>query len=99
MGDEDQRPVVGGQTRHQGLDGLEVEVVVRLVEQGLDEGALGIGINAGYAPGYGRKEYFALAELAAERGVAAKDTVVQDRVLGQGSRPKSGSVLGSGTSA
>lgn len=44
--------------------------ILKLVEQGLDEGALGIGINAGYAPGYGRKEYFALAELAAERDVA-----------------------------
>ena len=44
--------------------------ILAMVEQGLDEGALGIGINAGYAPGYGRKEYFALAELAAARGVA-----------------------------
>jgi len=44
--------------------------ILKLVEQGLDEGAIGIGINAGYAPGYGRKEYFALAELAAKRGVA-----------------------------
>jgi len=44
--------------------------ILQLVEQGLDEGGLGIGINAGYAPGYGQKEYFALAELAAERGVA-----------------------------
>jgi hypothetical protein len=40
------------------------------VEQGLKEGALGIGINAGYAPGYGQKEYFALAELANEYDVA-----------------------------
>jgi hypothetical protein len=31
---------------------------------------LGIGINAGYAPGYGQKEYFALAELANEYDVA-----------------------------
>ncbi|UHD15690.1 amidohydrolase family protein [Thiocapsa bogorovii] len=46
------------------------EQILKLVEQGLDEGALGIGINAGYAPGHGRKEYFALAQLAAERGVA-----------------------------
>ena len=46
------------------------EQILKLVEQGLDEGALGIGINAGYAPGYGQKEYFALAELAAERNVA-----------------------------
>jgi len=46
------------------------EEILRLVEEGLDQGALGIGINAGYAPGYGQKEYFALAELAAERDVA-----------------------------
>jgi len=46
------------------------EEILRLVEEGLDEGALGIGINAGYAPGYGQKEYFALAELAAEHEVA-----------------------------
>ena len=44
--------------------------ILSLVEQGLREGAIGIGINAGYAPGYGQKEYFALAELAAEYGVA-----------------------------
>lgn len=46
------------------------EKILGLVSRGLDEGGLGIGINAGYAPGYGRKEYFALAELAAERDVA-----------------------------
>ncbi|MTI42439.1 dihydroorotase [Roseibium hamelinense] len=44
--------------------------ILDLVEQGLREGGLGIGINAGYAPGYGQKEYFALAELANEYGVA-----------------------------
>jgi hypothetical protein len=44
--------------------------ILKYVEQGLDQGAIGIGINAGYAPGYGRKEYFALAKLAAKRGVA-----------------------------
>jgi len=46
------------------------EAILQLVEEGLDQGALGIGINAGYAPGYGQKEYFALAELAAKRDVA-----------------------------
>jgi N-acyl-D-glutamate deacylase len=35
------------------------------VETGLKEGGIGIGINGGYAPGYGRKEYYALAQLAA----------------------------------
>ena len=44
--------------------------ILELVAQGLDEGALGIGINAGYAPGYGAKEYTELARLAAERDVA-----------------------------
>jgi hypothetical protein len=44
--------------------------ILKYVEQGLDEGAIGIGVNAGYAPGYGRKEYFALAKLAAEHDVA-----------------------------
>ncbi|MFC9855862.1 amidohydrolase family protein [Streptomyces prasinus] len=47
----------------------EVERIVARVEQGLEEGGLGIGINAGYAPGYGRKEYHALAKLAAKHGV------------------------------
>jgi len=45
------------------------EILAR-VEQGLDDGGLGIGINAGYAPGHGQKEYFALSQLAAKRGVA-----------------------------
>jgi len=48
----------------------QMEKILAYVREGLDQGALGIGINAGYAPGYGQKEYFALAELAAERNVA-----------------------------
>ena len=44
--------------------------ILGLVKQGLEEGGLGIGINAGYAPGYGRKEYFHLAKIAAENDVA-----------------------------
>ena len=51
-------------------DADEAARILALVEQGLKEGGLGIGINAGYAPGYGQKEYFALAELANEYGVA-----------------------------
>jgi cytosine/adenosine deaminase-related metal-dependent hydrolase len=43
--------------------------ILSLLEQGLKEGAIGIGVNAGYAPGYGQKEYFALAELANKYGV------------------------------
>jgi N-acyl-D-aspartate/D-glutamate deacylase len=44
--------------------------IMELVEEGLKEGALGIGINSGYAPGYGQMEYFALAELAKKYNVA-----------------------------
>ncbi len=51
-------------------DPLQAAELMNHVEQGLKEGALGIGINAGYAPGYGQKEYFALAQMAAEYGVA-----------------------------
>jgi len=42
----------------------ELKQILDSVEQGLKEGGLGIGINAGYAPGYGHKEYYELAKLA-----------------------------------
>ncbi len=48
----------------------QLDEIIKLIEQGLDEGGLGIGINAGYAPGHGQKEYYALAELAAKHDVA-----------------------------
>ncbi len=47
----------------------EQERIIDRVEAGLREGGIGIGINAGYAPGYGRKEYYALAKLAAKHNV------------------------------
>ena len=53
--------------------------ILAAIEQGLREGGLGIGVNAGYAPGYGQKEYFALADLAADYGVA---TYTHVRYLG-----------------
>ena len=43
--------------------------ILGLLEKGLKEGGLGIGINAGYAPGYGRKEYYAVAKLASKHEV------------------------------
>jgi len=43
----------------------ELEAIIDKVEAGLKEGGLGVGINAGYAPGYGRREYHELARLAA----------------------------------
>ena len=47
----------------------ETDRIIARVQRGLDEGGLGIGILAGYAPGYGRKEAFAVAQLAAKAGV------------------------------
>jgi len=47
----------------------ETSRILARIEQGLEEGALGIGILAGYAPGHGRKEAFAVAQLAAKYGV------------------------------
>ncbi len=44
----------------------QLKQILKRVEEGLKQGALGIGINAGYAPGYGHKEYYALAKLAAK---------------------------------
>lgn len=50
--------------QHTIADPQETARIMARVEQGLKEGAIGIGVLAGYAPGYGRKEYYALAQLA-----------------------------------
>jgi N-acyl-D-glutamate deacylase len=47
----------------------ETARILARVERGLQEGAVGIGVLAGYAPGHGRKEAFAVAQLAARVGV------------------------------
>jgi N-acyl-D-glutamate deacylase len=47
----------------------ETARIIARVERGLQERALGIGVLAGYAPGHGRKEAFAVAQLAARNGV------------------------------
>lgn len=47
----------------------EIERMIDRIEGGLRDGGIGIGINAGYAPGYGRREYYALAQLAARHQV------------------------------
>lgn len=55
--------------------------VLELTEQGLMQGGLGIGINAGYAPGNGHKEYFALAELAKKYDVPTYTHVRYNSVI------------------
>lgn len=44
----------------------QVEKIVNLIEQGLEEGGLGIGVVPGYAPGSGYKELLAVHILAAK---------------------------------
>ena len=40
-----------------------------MVEEGLDQGGIGIGFLLGYAPGTGRKEYFEISKIAAKRNL------------------------------
>ena len=47
----------------------EIARIIARVENGLKDGGIGVGILAGYAPGYGRKEAFAVAQLAARYSV------------------------------
>jgi N-acyl-D-glutamate deacylase len=54
-----QRPATEEQTRQ----------ILARVEQGLKDGSLGIGMLAGYAPGYGHKENYLLHKLAARHNV------------------------------
>lgn len=45
------------------------EKILAMIEQGIKDGSIGIGLNSGYAPGYGYKEMLAVHELAAQYGV------------------------------
>lgn len=43
--------------------------ILAMIEQGIKEGSIGVGLNSGYAPGYGYKEVLAVHQLAAKYGV------------------------------
>jgi N-acyl-D-glutamate deacylase len=47
----------------------QIEAILERIEQGLQEGGIGIGINNGYAPGAGLQELHDVAALAAKYGV------------------------------
>ena len=47
----------------------ELHAIAKIVSDGLDAGGLGIGIPLGYATPTGRKEYYELNQLAAQRGM------------------------------
>lgn len=50
-------------------DDREIAQILDLLEQGVGEGAIGIGVLVGYAPDSGRGEYFRLATLATRLNV------------------------------
>ncbi|MBE9636300.1 amidohydrolase family protein [Salipiger mangrovisoli] len=56
----------------------QLESIIDLMDSGLKEGGLCVSINAGYAPGMGRKEYYELSNLAKKHGVA---TFTHDRYM------------------
>jgi len=45
------------------------EKILSMIERGIKDGSIGIGLNSGYAPGYGYKEVLAVHQLAAKYGV------------------------------
>jgi len=47
----------------------QIDGMIARLETGLEEGAIGVGINAGYAPGGGYKELHAVHSLAAQHSV------------------------------
>ena len=47
----------------------QTKEILDLVEQGINDGSIGIGLNSGYAPGYGYKEVLAVHQLAAKHNV------------------------------
>ncbi len=50
-------------------DARQREQIVGMVEEGIREGSVGVGLLLAYAPGSGNKEYYAVNKLAASRKV------------------------------
>ncbi len=55
--------------RYSVATGEQTAAILARVQNGLDEGGIGIGVLLGYAPGSGRGEYYALHDLAANNDV------------------------------
>jgi N-acyl-D-glutamate deacylase len=53
---------------HNVADDAQIDKIVKMTEQGLREGGIGIGVPWGYAPGAGLKELWELWKLAAKYG-------------------------------
>jgi len=80
---------VDADSRYQPASADEVQEIRRLVERGVDEGALGIGYGLAYYPGSSRDEIFRLFELA-----QTHDVVNFVHIRGAGRQLSLGSVDG-----
>jgi len=49
--------------------GEQEKQILSMIERGIKDGSIGIGLNSGYAPGYGYKEVLAVHQLVAKYGV------------------------------
>ncbi|WP_417317771.1 amidohydrolase family protein [Emcibacter sp.] len=47
----------------------QLEDISRIIQQGLNEGGIGVGFLSGYAPASGHKEYYAITKLAADNNL------------------------------
>lgn len=69
----------------QPADSEQLDRILARIEQGLDEGGLGIGVMLGYAPATSAEEYVAVNRLAAARGVPTFTHVRYANVTAPGS--------------
>lgn len=60
-----------GNYAYEELSPERIEALARLLEQGIDEGGLGLGFGIAYTPGASRLELLRLFQVAARRGVPA----------------------------
>ncbi|MFQ5690034.1 MAG: amidohydrolase family protein [Gemmatimonadota bacterium] len=66
-----ENPLFGSETNYESLDDGQTVELAGLLEQGLDEGGLGIGFGITYTPGATRTEIYRAFQVAAAHGVAA----------------------------
>ncbi|WP_416307427.1 amidohydrolase family protein [Neptunicella sp. SCSIO 80796] len=55
--------------QQQPASSAQLKQILAAVQQGLDQGGLGVGFLLGYAPGSGYKEYYQVSKLAADAGM------------------------------
>ena len=70
LSDSEQKLIGEGNYAYQSLSATQIQELNALLEHGLDEGGLGIGVGLGYTPGASRLEILRVFEMAARKNVA-----------------------------